>query len=355
MFSSLSTRIKIAAFFTILVSIILTLFFGGILFSYHHNWKEEVQKDLTEKGYTQEQYQEEVTHFQHEEEEFIQTFLFLIALSSLFIFATGYTFAWKILQPIREISKNTQKISLQNLSKRLLVEGKENDEIRVLSQNLNTMLARLEKSAQKLTQFTQDASHELRTPLSIIDTSLQLALKTQNFDKIQDAQQDVKNMSNLIDSLLLLAQHEEKQFSEEEKEKFFLFKECTEISENIAKKYQKKNVSLRLDIPENFFWRGEKNSLKRVLINLIENAYKFSPQDGEILCTVDKKVFSIQNIGKISEEEQEKIFTRFFRTDSSKSSEGAGLGLAITKSLLEANGKEISVLCSDNTVVFTIS
>ncbi len=295
-----------------------------------------------------------IAEYLKQERLFLRISLMLMALSSIVLFLVGYLFAWNILAPLRRIASEMQTISLNNLSRRLPITGHKKDEIRILSENLNAMFERIEKSAETLRRFTQDASHELRTPLAVLDTGLQLALRTGKIEKIRDIREELKKMQKLIDSLLLLAKHEDKKFSAAVKSDFFLRKEIEEILKKITPHFTEKKLSIEIKIPEHTKLFVEHESFVRVLWNLVWNAFKFSPPTGKIIISFQNKAFRIENEGELSTQDIPHLFERFFRGDRSKATDGTGLGLAIAKSLLEANSAKVSVESAAGKIVFVI-
>ncbi|MEI7510921.1 MAG: HAMP domain-containing sensor histidine kinase [Candidatus Peregrinibacteria bacterium] len=286
---------------------------------------------------------EDVSDYWAQEENLIQKALFLSGASSIFLFFLGYFFAWRILTPLRRIAQKAKEISISSLHTRLPLSGNQNDEIRILSHTLNDLLGRLEQSAENLRQFTQDASHELRTPLTIIDSSLQLALKTKNFEHIETARAEISTMQQLIDALLILAKNDRQVFLLSEKKIIVLQDLLDDIFQHISQKLAEKNISWNSHIPEGISFFFEPESFRRILWNLLWNAYKFTPENGSITLEYASGVLRISNSGTgILEKDIPYIFERFFRSESVRGIEGVGLGLAITKSLVEANGWKIT-------------
>ncbi len=298
---------------------------------------------------------EEVKDYLRQEKNLIQKAFLFSGMSTFLFFFIGYAFAWKILDPLRRITEKAKHISLSSLSLHIPPIGPKNDEIRILSETLNDLFVRLEKSADNLRKFTQDASHELRTPLTIIDSSLQLALKTQNIQHIKNARTELLNMQQLIDSLLLLAKSDRQVFPESKKEKINLKITVMEVLQNILPKFHEKKINVEIQIPEESFLFAEAESVKRIFWNILWNAYKFTPKNGIVSILYTQGKIEIANSGEnIPEPELSSIFERFFRSETVQDTEGFGLGLAITKNLVEANGWEISVENKPKGVVFII-
>ncbi len=286
----------------------------------------------------------DVTRLSDLERLFLKIGFIILAVSSLVIFVAGYSFSWHILAPIREITEKSRKITVQNLSERLPVKGPKNDEIRELSEDLNEMFARIERSVLSLKQFTHDASHELRTPIAALDTTLQLVERTHNISKIGEAKEEIQKMNELISSLLQLARYEDTLFDEKQKSEFRLSKEVNKIMDTIGSHFSEKKITREMTIPQDSTIRVEPVSFRQVIWNLVWNAYKFSGKNGKVEISFNKNVLRIADNGTgIATKDIPHLFDRFFRGDKSRSTDGFGLGLAIAKRFAEANGFRISV------------
>ncbi len=198
---------------------------------------------------------------------------------------------------------------------------------------------------ERLEQFTQDAGHELRTPLTSVSTSLDLALATGEYlENIRAAKKGLHDMSTLVERLLELARLDN----------FFLEKVTVDFSglvlESISQHQsfaQEKKVTTETYIAENVSVEGDPTLLRQVLNNLLTNAIKFNKPHGRVIVTLTPDLFSVQDTGKgISNEAVPHIFDRFFQEDPSRangSKEGLGLGLALTKRIVDLHGWTIGI------------
>jgi signal transduction histidine kinase len=243
-------------------------------------------------------------------------------------------------------------VLLNDLSRRIYVNTK--DELGRLANTLNQMIDRLEKSFELQKQFTSDASHELRAPLAIIQAESTLSLQKERDPaayrlSLETITQEVGHMAKIIDQLLLLARSDAggELISFEETNLAELLKDLTS---DITILCQDKGLSLELNAREDMIIMGDKGKLRRLFLNILDNAIRYTPSGGVISIGLSNKgkialvAFKDTGMG-ISQEHIPHIFDRFYRVDKarSRSEGGSGLGLAICKQIVEVHGGEISV------------
>ena len=216
----------------------------------------------------------------------------------------------------------------------------------------------VEEAIQKQKQFISDASHELRTPLSVILTGTELvktdikqALSTENQKTLQDIQDEVRKMSSLVENLLNLSKIDEQGID--------LFEE-TDVAkiaglaiEKMRPVAAKKNINISMPSKEQIIWRTNNDVLAQILYILLDNAIKYTSEDGQVLVNLyikkekkQKLVLTVEDNGiGIPDNEQKHIFERFYRVDKARSRKesGSGLGLAILWSMLEKCGGKIEL------------
>ncbi len=199
-----------------------------------------------------------------------------------------------------------------------------------------------EETMQRLEQFTQDASHELRTPLTILGSSIDLALKTQNYrEGLVSAKDDLKRLSSLTERLLELARIE----------KLALIKRRVDLSNLVGNSLEQfhllaeeKDISLKSSLIPGVTVLGDDALLHHLVGNLLSNAIKYTPKNGAVTVTLTKQSFRISDTGiGISQEDIPHIFDRFYRADHSRGSEGYGLGLALVKRIADMHYWHITV------------
>ena len=284
--------------------------------------------------------------------------LFLASLGGSFIIN-------KALQPVKSAVKTAQKISADDLSLRIDIKNRK-DEIGMLVETFNAMIARLEKSVNKIRQFSGDVSHELRTPLTIIRGEIEVLLrkertKEEYMKTLKSALEESHRMEKIIDDLLFLSRLEALDKSKL-KQNVELGEVLKQILESRRPSALNKELELITEKIKPALVCGNKDLLERLITNVIDNAIRFTPSRGQIEIVLDKVHDVVQleirdtGIG-IPEDSLPYIFDRFYVVEKSRSREtgGSGLGLSIVKWLADSHGAEISIQSQVNEgTTFTI-
>ena len=263
----------------------------------------------------------------------------------------GWWFVGRSLKPISEISATAAKISGGDLSQRINVAEAES-ELGQLAAVLNSTFARLETAFAQQKQFASDAAHELRTPVSVILTQTQTSLNRERDaasykQTVEACQRAAQRMRKLIESLLALARFDAGQ--EVLKRLRFDFSQtvadCAELVQPLA---EERGVKIISEIsPQEI--TGDSERLAQVVTNLLTNAIQYNKPEGEVRVKLEAveglAVLTIADTGQgIAAEDLPRVFGRFFRADQSRTGAGnSGLGLAITKAIVEAHGGTIEV------------
>lgn len=284
-------------------------------------------------------------------ESIVRVSLIIFPLIICFSLIGGYIIVKKMLKPVHEISTTAKQIGKDGELKKRIDIGNGNDELHELASSFNEMLDKLEDSFLKQQQFTSDASHELRTPLSVILAQAQLSLelnKTQDEYKkdFEIIARQSKNMSKLINDMLDFSRLE-MQSEKYKKEKINLSKVISSICADL-KLIKDKNITLSDEIQQDLYINGNYELLTRLVTNLINNAYKYGKQNGNIFVslknTKNEIILLVEDDGiGIKKEDQEKIFDRFYQVDSSHSKEGSGLGLSMVSEIVQFHNGKIKV------------
>jgi heavy metal sensor kinase len=267
----------------------------------------------------------------------------------------GWFLAGRVLSPVSDITQAARQIKAENLGERLPV-GDTRDEIADLAETFNSMLARLEDSFNKVRQFSADASHELRTPLAILKGETEVALRWGKDPEelrrtLLSNLEEIDRMGRIIEDLLLLAKSEagELRLQVADLSLGDLLQEIY-LQGRVLGEAKQIDVTLNLQVDEDIRLRGDQFQLHRMLLNLITNAIKYTPDQGrvEIGLAVQEHaaVLSIADSGiGIAPEHLPHIFERFYRVDTARNREigGTGLGLAIVRSIVEAHDGRIEV------------
>lgn len=212
-----------------------------------------------------------------------------------------------------------------------------------------------EQMMSRLEQFTQDASHELRTPLAALNSSLDLALKTKQYQEgIVSAKEDVSQLCGLTERLLELARLDALALQKENMDLTLIANETLDRMMALAKE---QNVVIERNITENIRVNGDAALMRQVITNLVSNAIKFrKPEGGTITVTLKKNLLSIADTGiGMTDEQQSHMFDRFYRAEDSRTSKGFGLGLALVKRITDVHDWTVDVASKkDIGTTFTI-
>lgn len=278
--------------------------------------------------------------------------LLLIAPILVLISALGgYFIVKKAFRPLEDLIATASTIASGD-DLNITLESSNTKEGKALSEAFNAMLSRLKTSFQREKEFSDDASHELRTPVAVIKAEAEYALSVIDDEKEVSESLSViikesDRMSRLIDSLLSLARADKGTIKVNRKS-FSLSDLVKAVSESMVEIAEEKGVNLTSSIETGINILADADMITRAMINLIDNAISYSKKNGHIWVSLEKSaVFAIirvedDGIG-ISEENQKRIFDRFFQVDKSRTSSSSGLGLAMVKEIASLNGGSVSV------------
>ncbi len=255
----------------------------------------------------------------------------------------GYVLAARALAPIDHITQTAGRISGEDLSARLNLPATP-DEVGRLATTFDSMLARLDESFKRERQFTADASHELRTPLAAMQAILGVIREKPR--TAEDYQQALADLSEETDRLRLLTEdllHLARGDTQvlEIDEQVNLSALLNDVAESLRPLAEAKGLQLTAHIPEALALHGNTDGLIRLFVNLLDNAVKYTER-GEITLTAQASPDCIEVTVKdtglgIAAEHLPHIFDRFYRVDVSRSTHGAGLGLAIALDIARAH------------------
>ncbi len=291
-------------------------------------------------------------YFVHTLERELATSIF-IALPILLVFAAigGYVLMRRALSPIETMIKETEAYTFNRADTRLPLVRTE-PRIEELGMALNRLLDRLSRAYSHASRFSADAAHELRTPLTIVRGELELLAGRKNLQPevetaVANALEEITRLSGMVDSLILLSRMES-MWGKKSHAPVDLRKLAEDTLVQIGLLAEEKQ--LRLSGPEGptVIVAGDPDRLRQVLVNLLDNAIKYTPRDGRITVRVgiekDRGFISVEDTGiGIASAHLEGIFERFYRVSPDRGEIGAGLGLAIVKSICAAHGGEVTV------------
>lgn len=310
---------------------------------------------LTSPGYTY------LIAAAEEEETFRQslkslaiTLIFGIPIALGLAVIGGYLLAGRALAPVGAMAAKAGEITADRLSERLPVEDRD-DEFGRLATVFNLTFARLEDSFERLRRFTADASHELRTPLMALRSVGEVGLREDADaaacrEVIGSMLEEADRLTRLVDSLLTLSRADAgaMQLNRESTDLLALAIEVVDCLQVLA---EEKGQSLVVEAIGPVCAEIDTATLRQALINLVDNAVKYTPSGGHIRVNVSKKgeeeaIIEVIDDGPgIPEEHRPRIFDRFYRVDRGRSRDmgGTGLGLAITQWAVEVNGGRIEL------------
>lgn len=270
--------------------------------------------------------------------------LFGVPLILLLAGLGGYFLANRSLSPVDQITKTAHSINLQDLSKRIHYQGAM-DEVGRLAQTFDQMLARLQDSFERERRFTSDAAHELRTPLTAlkgqIEVTLSRARNSEEYEnKLRELSAQVDRLIRLSAALLFLSRSGQNQITFHPTP-VNLSELLGVLIEQLQPLADEKNLKVSAQLADDLFVRGDNDHLVRLFMNLLENALKYTPADGQIQVSAggdaDGVRVTILNSGDgIPSEHIPHLFERFYRVDEDRSSQtgGSGLGLAIAQEIV---------------------
>ena len=270
----------------------------------------------------------------------------IISIISIII---SFFLSKSILKPIKNKIHSAMNISSDNLHKRIVIDN-DNDEIGQLAIAFNRMLDRLEKSFKIQSTFLRNASHEIKNPLTMISGTAEIALlKDRSVDEykktLESILQDSDFLNSLVNQLFLLSKTDIT-YDKLLKNKFSISEILEQLDEQNKKLYPKKIKFIVSDNSKGAMLYGNKDLLISAIQNLIDNGVKFSGNKDVIIeisrITNNLKIVITDNGPGVKEKELEKITSAFFRSESVRNIEGHGIGLALTKKIVDIHNGNLS-------------
>jgi heavy metal sensor kinase len=299
----------------------------------------------------------------HRQNEFLEnlvgTFAVVIPLTLVLASAGGYFLARRSLSPVVAMSDQAKQIGASNLRERLSVKNS-HDELGQLADSFNQLLGRLDTSFEQQQRFTADASHELRTPVAILFGEADVAL-SQNVRSQEEYREtlailrsEAGRLKDIVEGLFTLTRADAGQYPLTISE-FYLDEVVSECARNLRTLASSKQIELSCDAQKEMPIRGDEGLLRRMILNVLDNAIKYTPAGGKVLISCQERAgqycITVRDTGcGIPLEFHSRIFERFFRVDKVRSrNEGssAGLGLSISAWIAEAHGGRIELSYSN--------
>lgn len=264
--------------------------------------------------------------------------VYVLGILFLILSIVGFVIIYRITQSIVNLSSQIGQISSKNLDKRISSTN-DNDEIGELGLAFNNLLDRLDIAFKRERQFIADVAHEMKTPIATLRSSFEVTLhKERTNDEykkiIKDSIVETDRLTTTLRDVLDLAWSEVP--SENLRSKFDLSELMSEMSEIAQKLAMKKQITVVYSITPQIQMIGFRERLGRAILNIIDNAIKYSQNKGKINISLIREynnaLITIKDNGQgIGKEEIEHIFDRFYRGSKTDKVFGAGLGLAIAK------------------------
>jgi signal transduction histidine kinase len=279
--------------------------------------------------------------------------LFSILVISLIIVSAiiGWLLARRATIDMQEVTETAEEISCGSYDRRVQVKGRYK-EIERLSATFNRMLDRIQSLLNSMKEINDNIAHDLRSPLARIRGIAEMSLlKEKSIDAYKDMAastiEECDTLIGMINTMLDITEAEAgvNGVKAEEFELVTLIREACELFRPIT---EEKKINLKTDLPESLTFKSDRKKMQRIVMNLLENAVKYTPEDGTIAVSAAAQngeiriEFEDTGMG-ISESDLPHIFKRFYRCDRSRSKGGVGLGLSLAKAYTESINGTIQV------------
>jgi heavy metal sensor kinase len=285
-----------------------------------------------------------------------------VLLPTVLLFAAvgGYWLSRRALAPVDRMTRAAQAITVRNLDRRLDVPAAD-DELRQLAMTFNDMLARLQAAVAEMVRLTAEASHELRTPVSLVRATAEVALARDRpagdyREALAEVLEHAERMSSLVDDLLTLARSDA---GVEPRETTTV--DLRQVAADAARAVQstslRKPLTVDLDLPDTpVDVEGQAESLRRLVLILLDNAVKYTPPGGHVRLSVavrrgedagrEEVAIDVVDTGiGIDAADLPHVFNRFYRGAAARhaAADGSGLGLSIARTIVERGGGTIAL------------
>ena len=273
----------------------------------------------------------------------------LIALPLILALAGlgGYALATRSLRPLGGMAEQARRITGSNLETRIEIHSPA-EELAVLVTSFNELLSRLDQSFDTMRRFVADASHELRTPISVIRGEADVALSLERSpaeyrESLAVVLDEARRLSRLVDDLLNLARADAGHVTLQTHD-FYLNELLAECCRNVQGLAHTRGLGLECLPGNDLQFTGDEQLLRRLVINLLDNAIRYTPSGGKVTASLEATASSVQlrvsdtGIG-IAPTDAARIFERFYRAGEARSRQdgGFGLGLAIVRWIAESH------------------
>jgi heavy metal sensor kinase len=273
--------------------------------------------------------------------------VFGLPVAAVIAVAGGSLLVKRALSPVDKIAASAERISSQNLNERLPVP-QTGDELQRLSVALNHMIGRLDEAFQYSRRFVADASHELRTPLTVLRGEIESYVQEPQLpaewrERLGSMLEEVVRLANIVEGLFAISRLDAGE-AQAQWVRFDLGRLAAATADQMFLLAEDKKIALTCTAPKGVWVEGDRARMKQVVVNLLDNAIKYTAEGGQVGMSVgaidSKAVLEVTDNGiGIPADALPRIFDRFFRVDKARSRDlgGAGLGLSIVKSICIAH------------------
>jgi len=287
----------------------------------------------------------------------LEILLTLTPLVLLGAAAGGYLMMAQPLKPVVSLTLQAERIGIGELGERLPVI-RTGDELERLSLSLNRMISRLEEALAHNRRFSADVSHELRTPLTILRGELEHVIQMRNAgpgvaESVGSALEEIERLAKIVESLLTIS-HLDSGGAGIEFNRFDLQELVKTTAEQMKLLADEKQITMRSDSSGPVYSFGDESRIKQVLVNLLDNAIKYSREGGQVVTSVrtedNNAVLTVRDDGAgIPSHALPHVFERFYRAEKARprGTAGAGLGLSIVQAICRAHGGTVSVTSTE--------
>lgn len=303
-----------------------------------------------------------------DDERFIKMVRQLFGLTMSVMLLLGVLIGWfmgkRAMQGVENVTNTALKISEGALDQRAYVRAR-GDEVERLATAFNKMLDRIHVLIIEMREITDNIAHDLKTPLTRIRGLVEMGLKRSRcFEEYEgianQTMEECDRLMRIINTMLDISEADAgaAKLDREEVDMAEIVRDACDLILPIA---EAKGLRVTTDLPDHAFLRGDLKKLQRMVINLLDNALKYTPPEGTIRLSIErnqeKVVITISDSGiGISPNDLPRIFDRFYQCDQSRSKGGAGLGLSLARAIARAHGGDITVMSApDEGSQFTVT